>query len=97
MRIEATKITKVFISHSSSDKDIITSFSNNILQLGLDISEKDIYCSSMPGLGSEAGSDFIKDIKIKLKEAELVFLLLTENYYKSITCLSEMGAPWIIN
>ena len=97
MRIEMNKILKVFISHSSKDIDIATSFSNNILQLGLGISDKDIFCSSIPGLGSKAGSDFIKDIEKNLNEAQIVFLLLTENFYESITCLQEMGAAWILN
>ena len=37
----------------------------------------------------------IKDLKEILQDDNIVVLLLSENYYKSATCLNEMGAAWI--
>ena len=38
---------KIFISHSSKDKDIIEKFTDNILQLGIGLSHEDIFCTSI--------------------------------------------------
>lgn len=97
MRIEMNKILKTFISHSSLDRELVLPFINNILVLGLGISIEDIYCSSISGLGTKAGEDFTSDIKTKLKGADLVFLIFSDNFYESITCVQEMGAAWILN
>jgi len=88
---------KIFISHSSKDKIIADAFVEQILISGCGISEKDIFCSSIEGLGIRTGNDFREHILNELLGADYSFLLISNNYKKSDICLNEMGASWAIN
>lgn len=86
---------KVFISHSSRDKVLIDYFVEKILILGCGINEKEIFCSSIEGLGIKTGLDFREHIKSTLQKSDYSFLFISENYKKSDICLNEMGASWV--
>lgn len=85
---------KIFISHSSKDQKIITAFVDKILKLGCGLSDSQIFCTSIQGLGIENGTDFRKHIKDNLKDATHVFIMISDNYKKSEVCINEMGAAW---
>lgn len=87
---------KIFISHSSIDKDVVESFVNNILKLGLSLSANDIFCTSIEGMNILNGDDFRTKIVDELKECHAAILIITENYKKSEVCLNEMGAIWAL-
>lgn len=87
---------KIFISHSSKDKLIVDAFVENILILGCGISEKNIFCTSIDGLGIKNGNDFRQHILNELQSSDYSFLLISNNYKKSDICLNEMGASWAI-
>jgi TIR domain len=89
--------SKIFISHSSIDKNIIDKFVEKVLQLSLKIPDGDIFCSSIEGLGITTGKDFREVIKDKITKASLVIIFLSENYKKSEICLNEMGAAWVLS
>ena len=85
---------KIFISHSSKDKDIVSEFCDRILRLGIGLSADDIFCTSIEDMNIKNGDDIRKHIKENILSADFSFLLISENYKKSEICLNEMGAVW---
>lgn len=85
---------KIFISHSSEDKELIGKFCDHILQLGIGISHDDIFCTSIEEMAIENGEDIRKHIHNNIRYADFSFLLISENYKKSEICINEMGAVW---
>ena len=89
-------MNKIFISHSSLDVELVQSFVENILKLGLDISSDRIFCSSMEGQGIKSGKHIPDTLKDELKKASIVLLFISKNYKNSEVCLNEMGAAWVL-
>ena len=87
----------IFISHSTKDEFIIKAFVDIILDNGLTIEPTNIYCTSLDGMKTESGEDWRDDIKDKLKNAKVTFLIITPNYKESEICLNEMGAAWVLS
>jgi len=86
----------IFISHAVKDRETATELVS-FLERALHIAPTEIFCSSIPGDGIPAGHKFVDYIKEQLKTPEvIVFLLLTDNYLKSIFSLCEMGASWVL-
>ena len=85
---------KVFISHSSKDKDLVSEFCDRILRLGIGLSADDIFCTSIEDMNIKNGDDIRKHIKENILSADFSFLLISDNYKKSEICLNEMGAVW---
>ena len=88
---------RVFISHSSKDKSIISEFVDEILLNGIGLNYSDIYCTSIEGLGIHNGNDMRNHIQAHISRCDYAFLILSENYKKSEICLNEMGAVWALN
>lgn len=88
--------SKIFISHSSKDKEIVREFVNEILVLSLGTDQKNIFCTSIEGLGITSGEDFRKRIKAELELAKIVIQVISKNYKSSEVCLNEMGAAWVL-
>ena len=87
---------KVFISHSSEDKQIISSFCKDILRLGCGLQTEDIVCTSIESSAIKTGTDIRNYLKEQLVKCEYVFFMISDNYIKSNICLNEMGAAWIL-
>lgn len=86
---------KVFISHSSSDVEYVKILINLLEDIGL--TEDDIFCSSIPEYGIPLGQDIYDWLSSQFKEYNLhVIFALSSNYYKSVACLNEMGAAWVL-
>lgn len=85
---------RIFISHSSIDKEIIDQFIDKILKLGLHFSSDDIACTSREDMGVRTGDDIRNFIKDNISVADFVFFMISDNYKKSEICLNEMGAAW---
>ena len=83
---------KIFISHSSEDKELVLLFVNLLTQ-GFHIDNNEIFCTSMDN-SLRVGEDFIKSIKEELRDSEIVIFLITPNYIASKFCIMEMGAAW---
>lgn len=95
LSLETRKSTKrIFISHSSKDKEVMEKFTDNILQLGIGLSHKDIFCTSIEEMGIRNGEDIRRHIKDNVQGADYSFLMLSKNYKGSEICLNEMGAVW---
>lgn len=91
---ESIKGKKIFISHSSMDKAIVTQFVDHILQLGSNIQTKDICCTSIEEMGIKNGEDIRRHIYTNIKSTDFSFLLISQNYKESEICINEMGAVW---
>lgn len=84
---------KIFISHSSEDREIVTELVNLLENMG--IKSNQIFCSSVDGYGIPLGDNFLERIKSELNDDVMVLFVLTENFYKSPVCMCEMGAAWV--
>lgn len=91
---ESIHTKKIFISHSSKDKDIMEKFTDAILQLGIGLSNEDIFCTSVEEMGIKNGQDIREHIKKNVQSADFSFLMISKNYKESEICLNEMGAVW---
>lgn len=88
-------ITKIFISHSSKDIKYVEPLVNLLDKIGL--TEKEIFCSSMPGYGIPVGENIYDYLAKEFQSNNLmVIFILSKNYYKSPACLNEMGASWVL-
>lgn len=85
---------KIFISHSSKDRDIVEKFVNHILLLGIGLSTEDVFCTSIENLAIRNGEDIRAHIQDNIRCADYSFLLISDNYKASEICLNEMGAVW---
>jgi hypothetical protein len=85
---------KIFVSHASVDKPIVNDFVE-LLEGGIGIHPKNIFCASIKGQGIRPGVDFKSSIKRHLDEATTVIALISENFYNSPFCMCELGGTWI--
>lgn len=89
------KSPKVFISHSSQDKDYVSCLVDLLEDIGL--TQEQLFCSSIPGYGIPLDEDIYDYLKQQFQEHNLhVILVLSDNYYQSVACMNEMGAAWIL-
>lgn len=89
------KSPKIFISHASSDKEYVS----KLIELleGIGLNDKHIFCSSIAGYGIPLDQDIYDYLKRQFETHNLhIILVLSENYYKSVACMNEMGAAWIL-
>lgn len=90
------KRPKVFISHKKEDKpfaDALVSLINFII--GSDGDK--IFCSSVPGYGIRQSRDIMHDLKSQFDNYEIFMIIIhSPRYYKSVVCLNEMGASWVL-
>lgn len=91
------KKPRVFISHSSADTDIILSFIQNVLVLGLGLDKGDIVFTSDETYGINPGDDIPQYIKRNISGARVVLIMVSQGYKKSEVCLNEMGAAWALD
>lgn len=85
---------KLFISHSSKDKEYVLAFVELLEDIGMP--DGTIVCSSVPGHGIPGGAKTFEWLREQFLTCDLrVVLALSENYYASAASLNEMGAAWI--
>jgi len=80
----------IFISHSHMDEDLAGNFVD-LLNTGLGIFPKDIFCSSTVGLGIPTGKNIIDFIKKKMGKSKIVIMLISKNFMDSPFCQNELG------
>lgn len=89
------KSPKIFISHSSQDKEYVTCLVDFLEDIGL--TQEQLFCSSVPGYGIPLDEDIYDYLKRQFQEHNLhVILVLSNNYYQSVACMNEMGAAWVL-
>lgn len=87
-------VTKIFISHAATDKPFVKLFVD-LVESGIGVSPRDIFCSSLKGQGIRPGADFKSSIRERLDEATCVVALITPNFYSSAFCMCELGGVWV--
>lgn len=89
------KKSKIFISHSTKDKDYAIALVDLLEDIGL--RETQIFCSSVSGYGIPLDEDIYEYLKKQFNEYDLhLILILSNHYYESIASLNEMGAAWVL-
>lgn len=90
-----SKTPKIFISHSSKDIAYVEKIVALLEDIGLN--ENQIFCSSVVGYGIPLDEDIFDYLRQQFQSHKLhVILILSENYYKSVPCMNEMGAAWVL-
>lgn len=88
-----TVYTKIFLSHSSSNKKYGDALRELFMSLGLN-KEQLIY-TSHPLHKIPAGDNIFEYLKKNITRDIFVIFLWSNEYLKSAACLNEMGAAWI--
>ncbi|MCL9804611.1 toll/interleukin-1 receptor domain-containing protein [Flavobacterium amniphilum] len=86
-------MSKLFISHSSEDKEKIKPLIDLIENIG--VSHNQFFFSSHPAYGVDLGQNIFERLKTELEDNVFALFVLSDNFYKSPVCLCEMGAVWI--
>lgn len=85
----------IFISHAEDDKPVVGGIVD-LLQMGCNVDNNLIDCTSVEGAGIDIGSDFVEWVHEHLTDADLVILVASPNYLASRFCIAEMGAAWAL-
>lgn len=96
MSIMANSLKKVFISHASKDHEVISSFVDSILNLGMNLDPSAIAYTSREDTGVLPGESIPQFIQDNIACADIVLLMISDNFRDSEVCLNEMGAAWAL-
>ncbi|MDF2883074.1 MAG: hypothetical protein K0R54_3631 [Clostridiaceae bacterium] len=85
---------KIFISHSSVDRK----YGEALVKLlrGLGFQRQQIIFTSNDDYGIPIDTNIFDYLKSQINDGVYMIYLLSDNYYKSVACLNEMGAAWIV-
>ena len=87
---------RVFISHSSLDKDVVGPFVKMLSYIGLDRNR--LFCSSIDGYGIPQRENIYDFLKREFTQKNtFVVMIMSDNYYNSKPSLNEMGAAWAMS
>jgi len=86
---------KVFISHSSKNKEIADHLCAFITRLGVD--EKNIFCSSVVGQGIGNGEKLNSAIASAIQKSSLLVFLISYDFISSSYCMEELGVGWYLS
>lgn len=88
---------RIFISHASKDKELIGKFVDSIFLLGMGMNSETIAYTSREDTGVPAGESIPQFIQNNIACADIILLMISDNYKDSEVCLNEMGAAWALN
>ena len=89
------KSPRIFISHSSKDKEYVEKIVDLLISIGLN--QNHVFCSSLPGFDIGIRKDIFEYLRNQFENYNLhVFIIHSENYYNSHVSLNEMGAAWVL-
>lgn len=93
--MNTSKPMKLFISHSSKDVSYVSYLVKYLESLGMN--DSNMFCSSIKGYGIPVGANIFDYLKDQFQQYCLkVIFVLSDNYYKSVASLNEMGAAWVL-
>lgn len=85
---------KLFISHSSKDKEYMEALVEMLEDIGMP--DGAFVCTSVSGHGIPGGAKIFDWLKDQFLMCDLrVLFALSHNYYSSAASLNEMGAAWV--
>ena len=84
---------KIFISHSSKDKE----YGDILVELlrGLGLKKDEIIYTSNDIYGIPLSKNIYDYLRSNMNNEIHILFLLSENYFDSVACLNEMGASWV--
>lgn len=90
-----TKTPKVFISHSSKDKDFVEALVTLLESIGFD--NTTLFCSSVEDYWIGLSQNIFEGLRSLFLNHELfVIFVHSPRYYESAVSLNEMGAAWVL-
>lgn len=89
--MESDAKRKIFISHSSKDKEYGQAIFNFLSEIGL---KNRIFFSSDVDKSVPVNQDIFQYLEEQIHEDAYMLFLLSEHFYDSIACMNEMGAAW---
>ena len=93
----ASSKKRIFISHASKDGELIGKFVDSIFLLGMGMDSEIIAYTSREDTGVPAGESIPQFIQDNIACADIVLLMISDNYKSSEVCLNEMGAAWALH
>ena len=89
------KINKIFITHSSKDKEYVVILCDLLKKMN--IPKENIICTSDSRYKIPNGESTYVWLKKQFMKSNLhMIFVLSRNYFKSLPCLNEMGAAWLM-
>lgn len=88
---------RIFISHASKDKELVSKFVDSVMLLGMGIESEIIAYTSREDTGVTPGESIPQFIQNNIACADVVLLMISDNYKDSEVCLNEMGAAWALD
>lgn len=96
IEMDTQKPVKIFISHSSKDKDYVKAFVDLLISMGINKPEQ-LFCSSYPSFDVKLNNNIFDTLKQQYNDYRLYMVyMLSDNYYASPVSLNEMGAGWVL-
>lgn len=89
-KMEEKELSKIFISHRSTDKVIADAIFDFFVATG--IPREKIFCSSLPG--NDVKQKISVEVKNTMKNSCVNIAILSNEYYQSAYCLNEAGIIW---
>lgn len=86
---------KVFISHSSSDKEKIDKLASSLKSLGCDIFYSSDITTNKIKFGTYEGGIY-GQIKKEISKSDVVLFMVSENFYSSIPSMIEIGIAYTL-
>lgn len=88
---------RVFVSHSSADKEYVDQFVNNVLIRGAGLTTEQIFYTSAADTGVRSGEDLMRVLREEAGTSGLIIALVTPTYQTRPICVAELGAAWARN
>lgn len=86
-------IPSIFISHSNTDSEI-AKLILELFRFALDISKKEIRCTSVDGYRLSGGANVDSTLKNEVLKTDILIALISEESFDSAYVLFELGARW---
>jgi hypothetical protein len=85
---------KIFISHSSKDKELMENFVTAITNIFVNLKRNEIFCTSVNGCDIDVGEDIYDFIKKQSNNTYITIGMISKESIKSETVLFEFGLAW---
>ena len=87
---------KVFISHSSLDKEKIDKLASSLKSLGCDIFYSSDITTNKLKFGTYEGGIY-GQIRREISESDIILFMVSENFYSSIPSMIEIGIAYTLD
>lgn len=90
-----SKTPKIFISHSSGDKEFVEALVDLLERM--QFTSNEVFCSSVPGYWVKLKQNFCEVIKSQFTNHDLFLIYVhSPRLYASPISMNEMGAAWVL-